>query len=90
MKIEVETRNLSEVEEVLEVCGIDVIMLDNMLPSTMKEALKMIDKRYKTEASGGISEKNIREIAETGIDYISVGVLTHSYNSLDLSLKAIK
>ncbi|MDP4680776.1 MAG: carboxylating nicotinate-nucleotide diphosphorylase [Cyclobacteriaceae bacterium] len=90
LKIEVETRNLSEVEEVLEVGGIDVIMLDNMLPSTMKEALKMIDKRYKTEASGGISEKNIREIAETGIDYISVGVLTHSYNSLDLSLKAIK
>lgn len=90
LKIEVETRNISEVEEVLETGGVDVIMLDNMLPSTMKEALQLIDNKCKTEASGGISEKNILEIAETGVDYISVGALTHSYKSLDLSLKAVK
>lgn len=90
LKIEVETRSISEVEEVLETGGVDVIMLDNMLPSTMKEALKIIDNRCKTEASGGITEKNILEIAETGVDYISVGALTHSYKSLDLSLKAVK
>jgi nicotinate-nucleotide pyrophosphorylase (carboxylating) len=90
LKIEVETRSISEVEEVLETGGVDVIMLDNMLPSTMKEALKIIDNKCKTEASGGITEKNILEIAETGVDYISVGALTHSYKSLDLSLKAVK
>jgi nicotinate-nucleotide pyrophosphorylase (carboxylating) len=90
LKIEVETRSISEVEEVLETGGVDVIMLDNMLPSTMKEALKIIGNKCKTEASGGITEKNILEIAETGVDYISVGALTHSYKSLDLSLKAVK
>jgi len=90
LKIEIETRNIDEVKQVLDVGGIDVIMLDNMLPSVMKEALNLIDGKYKTEASGGITEKNIREIAETGIDFISVGALTHSYYSLDLSLKAVK
>ncbi|MFY0651278.1 MAG: carboxylating nicotinate-nucleotide diphosphorylase [Cyclobacteriaceae bacterium] len=90
LKIEVETRTLSEVTEAIESGGVDVIMLDNMLPSMMKEALQIIDGRCKTEASGGITEKNIREIAQTGVDYISVGALTHSYRSLDLSLKAIK
>jgi nicotinate-nucleotide pyrophosphorylase (carboxylating) len=89
LKIEVETRSISEVEEVLETGGVDVIMLDNMLPSTMKEALKIIDNKCKTEASGGITEKNILEIAETGVDYISVGALTHSYKSLDLSLNKL-
>lgn len=90
LKIEVETRNLSEVKEALAVGGVDVIMLDNMLPSTMREAVQIIDGKCAIEASGGISEKNIVEIAETGIDFISVGALTHSYTSLDISLKAVK
>ena len=90
LKIEVETRSLDEVKEVLETGGVDVIMLDNMLPSMMKEALHLIGGKYETEASGGITEKNIRDIAETGVDYISVGALTHSYESLDFSLKAVK
>jgi len=88
IKIEVETRNLDEVKEVLDAGGIDVIMLDNMMPSVMKEAVKMIKGQYKTEASGGITEKNIREVAECGIDFISVGALTHSVKSKDMSLKA--
>ncbi len=88
LKIEVETRNLDEVKEVLDVGGIDIIMLDNMMPSVMKEAVTMIKGEYKTEASGGITEKNIREVAECGIDYISIGALTHSVKSKDMSLKA--
>lgn len=90
LKIEVETRNLSEVQEALDTGGVDVIMLDNMLPSVMQEAVQLIGNRCKTEASGGVTEKNIKEIAETGVDYISVGALTHSYQSLDISLKAVK
>jgi nicotinate-nucleotide pyrophosphorylase (carboxylating) len=90
IKIEVETRNLAEVKQVLEVGGIDVIMLDNMMPSDMREAVRLIDGKYKTEASGGITEKTIADVAETGVDYISVGALTHSTKSIDISLKAIK
>ena len=89
LRIEVETRNLDEVREVLEVGGVDVIMLDNMLPSSMREAVLMIGGKCQTEASGGITEKNIKEMAETGVDYISVGALTHSYSSMDISLKAV-
>ncbi|UII22769.1 carboxylating nicotinate-nucleotide diphosphorylase [Fulvivirga ligni] len=88
LKIEIETRNIQEVREVLAVGGVDIIMLDNMMPSVMKEAIKLIDGKYKTEASGGITEKSIREVAECGVDYISVGALTHSVKSLDISLKA--
>ncbi|MTI38770.1 carboxylating nicotinate-nucleotide diphosphorylase [Fulvivirga lutimaris] len=88
LKIEVETRNLDEVRQVIDAGGIDVIMLDNMMPSVMKEAVAMIKGQYKTEASGGITEKNIREVAECGIDFISVGALTHSVKSKDMSLKA--
>lgn len=88
LKIEVETRNLKEVEEVLSVGGIDIIMLDNMDLATMRQAVALIKGRFKTEASGGITENTIRQVAETGVDYISVGALTHSYRSLDLSLKA--
>lgn len=90
LKIEVETRNLEEVKDALEVGGVDVIMLDNMLPSVMREAIQLIGGACQTEASGGITEKNIKEMAETGVDYISVGALTHSYKSLDISLKAVK
>jgi len=88
LKIEVETRNLDEVKEVLRVGGIDIIMLDNMTPTHMKEAVALIAGRFQTEASGGITEASIREIAECGVDFISVGALTHSIKSLDLSLKA--
>jgi nicotinate-nucleotide pyrophosphorylase (carboxylating) len=89
LKIEIETRNLTEVEEVLHVGQVDIIMLDNMDVPTMKKAVQMIKGRYKTEASGGITEETIRNVAECGVDYISVGALTHSIKSLDLSLKAI-
>jgi nicotinate-nucleotide pyrophosphorylase (carboxylating) len=88
LKIEVETRSLEEVEEVLRVGGIDRIMLDNMSPEVMRQAVTLIDHRFETEASGGITESTIRPIAETGVDYISVGALTHSAKSLDISLKA--
>ena len=88
LKIEVETRNLQEVNEVVRTGGVDIIMLDNMMPSTMREAIRIIDGQFKTEASGGITEKNILEVAECGVDFISIGALTHSVNALDMSLKA--
>jgi nicotinate-nucleotide pyrophosphorylase (carboxylating) len=88
LKIEIETRSLDEVREVIDVGGIDIIMLDNMDTDTMKEAVDMIGGRYQTEASGGITEETIRAIAECRVDFISVGALTHSVHSLDLSLKA--
>ncbi len=88
LAVEVETRNLAEVREVLSNGGVDVIMLDNMDTATMREAVGIIAGRCKTEASGGISEDTIRSIAECGVDYISVGELTHAIKSLDLSLKA--
>jgi nicotinate-nucleotide pyrophosphorylase (carboxylating) len=88
LRIEVETRNLQEVNEVLRVGGIDVIMLDNMSLADMKEAVRLIGGKYKTEASGNITEETIRKVAECGVDFISVGALTHSLKSLDLSLKA--
>jgi len=90
LKIEVETRNLEEVQEVMDAGGVDVIMLDNMMPSVMKEAIKIIDGKCKIEASGGINESTIVEVAECGVDFISVGALTHSIKSMDISLKAIK
>lgn len=89
LKIEVETRNLREVEEVLEVGGIDYIMLDNMDYATMRTAVQMIGGRFSTEASGGITEENLVEVAECGVDFISMGALTHSVKSMDISLKAI-
>ncbi len=88
LKIEVETRNLEEVKEALSVDGVFRIMLDNMSPEKMKAAVQLINGRSETEASGGITEKTIKAVAETGVDYISVGALTHSIKSLDISLKA--
>lgn len=88
LSIEIETRNLDEVEEVLSAGGADIIMLDNMSPEMMKTAVKIIDGKMKTEASGGITEENIVAIAESGVDFISIGALTHSVKSLDMSLKA--
>jgi nicotinate-nucleotide pyrophosphorylase (carboxylating) len=88
LRIEVETRNLEEVEQAIETGHVDIIMLDNMDIQTMEKAVNFIAGRCKTEASGGITESNIKEMALTGVDYISVGALTHSVKSLDLSLKA--
>jgi nicotinate-nucleotide pyrophosphorylase (carboxylating) len=89
LKIEVETRNLREVQEVLEVGGIDFIMLDNMDYDTMKTAVKQIDGRFMTEASGGITEDTLPLVAECGVDFISMGALTYSVTALDMSLKAV-
>jgi nicotinate-nucleotide pyrophosphorylase (carboxylating) len=88
LRIEVETRNLDEVRQVLDAGEVDVIMLDNMSIGKMKEAIQLIDGKCKTEASGNITEETIQSVAECGVDYISVGALTHSVKSLDLSLKA--
>lgn len=88
LEIEVETRTVSDVEQVLEIGGIKRIMLDNFSPEKMKQAVSLINGKFETEASGGITEQNIREYAETGVDFISVGALTHHIKSLDLSLKA--
>ncbi|MCH5247790.1 MAG: carboxylating nicotinate-nucleotide diphosphorylase [Muribaculaceae bacterium] len=87
LKIEVETRNLKEIEEALE-AGADRIMLDNFTPELTAEAVKLIDHRAETESSGGITLDNLREYGETGVDYISVGALTHSVKGLDMSFKA--
>lgn len=86
IKIEVETTSLEEVKEALA-NKIDIIMLDNMSIDTMKEAIKLINGKVKTEASGNITLENIREIALTGVDFISVGALTHSVKALDISMK---
>jgi len=90
LAIEIEVRNLEEVEEVLQTGGVDRILLDNFNFSDLRDAVDMIEGRYITEASGGITIDNIREYADCGVDYISVGALTHSVRSLDLSLKAVK
>lgn len=88
LKIEVETRSLAEVDEVLRVGQVDIIMLDNFSLENMREAVKRINGRFETEASGNITEKTLRAVAETGVDSISSGALTHQIQSLDLSLKA--
>lgn len=88
LKIEVEVRNFRELEEVLSVGGINIIMLDNFTPEDIRTALQKINKEYKVEASGGINKDNLVQYAETGVDYISIGALTHQIKSLDLSLKA--
>jgi len=88
LRIEIEVRNMSELLVVLEVGGVDRIMLDNFSPELLKEALQLIPNQYETEASGGITIDTIRAYAETGVHFISVGALTHSVKSLDLSLKA--
>jgi len=89
LKIEIEVRNFRELEEVLRIGGVDRVMLDNFTVPDLSEAVKLINKRFETEASGGININNIRKYAETGVDYISVGALTHHIKSLDMSLKAV-
>lgn len=88
LKIEVETRSLDEVEQVLKAGGVDFIMLDNMDYQTMKTAVAMVNGRFGTEASGGITEDTLVDVAECGVDFISMGALTHSVKSMDISLKA--
>lgn len=88
LKIEIEVRDEEELRQVLKIGNVDRIMLDNFTPERIKAALATIPSNYETEASGGITIETIREFAETGVDYISVGALTHSFTSLDMSLKA--
>lgn len=88
LKIEIEVRNESELKEVLEIGMVDRIMLDNFTPERIKAVIDTIPSEIETEASGGITSETIRSFAETGVDYISVGALTHSFKSMDMSLKA--
>ena len=88
LSIEIETRNRVEVEEVLRVGQVDKILLDNFPPDGIRDMVRLINGRFITEASGGIDETNLRAYAETGVDFISSGALTHHVTSLDLSLKA--
>jgi nicotinate-nucleotide pyrophosphorylase (carboxylating) len=90
LAIEIEVRNLHELEQVLQTGGVDSILLDNFGFDDLREAVKRVGGRFITEASGGITIDNIRQYAECGVDFISVGALTHSVKSLDLSLKAVK
>jgi nicotinate-nucleotide pyrophosphorylase (carboxylating) len=87
LSVEIETRTIDEVNEVLQYGDVNRIMLDNFSIKNLKEAVLLINHRYETEASGGITENNIREVAETGVDFISMGALTHSYKSLDINMK---
>ncbi|MCD8176363.1 MAG: carboxylating nicotinate-nucleotide diphosphorylase [Tannerellaceae bacterium] len=89
LKIEIEVRNFDELEEAMQTGGIDRIMLDNFNTEDTKEAVKRINGQYETESSGGITFDTLRDYAEYGVDYISVGALTHSVKSLDMSLKAM-
>jgi nicotinate-nucleotide pyrophosphorylase (carboxylating) len=88
LKIEVETRNIKDVKKVMDIGKVDRIMLDNFSPTEIKEALRIIDRTYETEASGGIDYENIELYAATGVDFISSGAIIHQAKSLDLSLKA--
>lgn len=88
LKIEIETRNLDEVKEVLQYGAVHRIMLDNYTPEEIKKAVSLINNKYETEISGGVTLENINQYAHCGADFISVGAITHSYKSIDLSLKA--
>ena len=88
LKIEVEARNLDDVRKLVDMPEVDRIMFDNFTPELTKEAVKIVDGKKETESSGGITIENLREYGETGVDYISVGALTHSVKGLDMSFKA--
>ncbi|WP_231427363.1 MULTISPECIES: carboxylating nicotinate-nucleotide diphosphorylase [Pedobacter] len=88
LQIEIEVRNIEELSQVLAIGGVDRIMLDNFTFDNLRAAVKMIDGKFVTEASGGITEENVAEYAACGVDFISMGALTHSVKSLDISLKA--
>ncbi len=89
LRIEVEARDLDEVKKIMKVGGVHRIMLDNFNYDDTRTAVKLINGKYETESSGGITEKTLRNYAECGVDYISIGALTHSVSSMDLSLKAM-
>ncbi len=89
LKIEIEVRNLQELDEVLRIGGVDRIMLDNFSPELTRQAVQIVAGRVELESSGGITFDTIRTYAETGVNYISVGAITHSVKSLDMSLKAV-
>jgi nicotinate-nucleotide pyrophosphorylase (carboxylating) len=89
IEVEIEVRNLEELKQVLQIGGVKRVMFDNMTPEILKIGVKMVDGKIETEVSGGVNEDTIVALAETGVDFISVGKLTHSVKSLDLSLKAI-
>lgn len=89
LKIEIEVRSFDELNEVLRVGGVNRIMLDNFTPDQTREAVNLIGGRYETESSGGITYDTIRDYAECGVDFISVGALTHSVKGLDMSFKAV-
>ncbi len=88
LKIEIEVRNFDELQEVLTHGGVDRVMLDNFTPADTRKAVELIDHRFEVESSGGITYDTIRSYAEQGVDFISVGALTHSVKGLDLSFKA--
>lgn len=90
LAIEIEVRNQEELDEVLATGGVDRILLDNFNFTDLKQAVNIIEGRYITEASGGITVDNVRDYANCGVDYVSIGALTHSVKCLDLSLKAVK
>ena len=90
LKIEIETRSVDDVRRVVKHGGVQRIMFDNFTPDMIREALPIVNGQYETEASGNITLENLRSYAETGVDFISVGTLTHQIKSLDLSLKAKK
>lgn len=89
LKIEIEVRNFDEIHQVMAVGGVDRIMLDNFTPADTKKAVELIGGKYETESSGGITFETLRDYAECGVDFISVGALTHSVKSLDMSFKAV-
>lgn len=89
LPVEIEVRSLEELQQVLDLGGIDRILLDNFDFDTLKKAVQIVDGRFATEASGGITEENVLEYAKCGVDFVSMGALTHSIKSLDMSLKAV-
>ena len=88
MKIEIEVRNFDELQQVLDLGGVDRIMLDNFTPADTRKAVEMVNGRVELESSGGITFDTLRDYAECGVDFISVGALTHSVKGLDMSFKA--
>ena len=90
LKIEIEVRSLEDIKEVMKRGGVDRILIDNFSPAQTKKAIELINGKFQSESSGGINKSTIRKYAETGVDFISVGALTHHVSSLDLSLKAVK
>lgn len=88
LKVEIEARSIQDIKLILENGGVDRIMLDNFTLEQTRQAVELIDNKFETESSGGVTLDTVRDIASTGVNYISVGALTHSYKSLDLSLKA--